>query len=132
MGASKNIPLWCDNRRSRSRHSQIVQFPASDLHFVCKREFFEAPIYRLARRAHPPDVEITDSLAQGIPVQPQKFGGLDLIAVRRGESRRNQRIFDLPQDPVIESGWRQARAVLMEKLGEMPLHRAGKRRAPLG
>ena len=48
----------------------------------------------LARRAHPPDVEIADLLAQGIPVQPQQFGGLDLIAAGRGERRGNQRILD--------------------------------------
>ena len=88
--------------------------------------------YRLARRAYPPDVEIADLLAQGIPVQPQKSGGLDLIASRGGEHRGNHRIFDLTQDPVIESGGRQARTMCLEKLGEMPLHRVGKRRARLG
>ena len=69
--------------------------------------------------------------AQGIPVQPQKFGGPDLIAPGCGESRRNQRIFDLPQDPVNDPGWRHL-AALAEKLGEMPLRRVGKRRAPPG
>ena len=36
--------------------------------------------------------ELADLLPERIAVQPQKVGGLDLVATRGGERRQNQRI----------------------------------------
>src|SRR5262245_33828312 len=52
--------------------------------------------------------EVADFLAQCIAVKPEQIGGTDLIAARGRESRRQQRIFDLPQNAMIEPGRRQA------------------------
>ena len=86
----------------------------------------------LPRRAHQPDVEIVDLFAQRIAVEAQKLGRLDLIAARRRERRRNQRIFELPQDPMIDAGRRQAIAVGPEQFGQMPLDRDGQGVGALG
>ena len=53
------------------------------------------------------NIEIADLLAQGIAVDPQQIGGADLVATRGGKRRRQKRIFDLAQNPVIQPGRRQ-------------------------
>ena len=73
------------------------------------------------------DIKIADLFAQRVAVDPQQVGGADLVAARGCERRRQQRIFDLPQDAVIEAGRRQAVIETGEICREMPLDRAAQR-----
>src|SRR3569833_1614127 len=66
------------------------------------------------RKAHRPsaspedlDFEIFDLLAQGVAVDAEQVGGAYLVAARRGQRRRQQRMLDLAQDAMIEPGRRQ-------------------------
>src|SRR5258708_6928120 len=48
------------------------------------------------------NVEIADLLAQGIAIDAEEVRGADLVAACGGERHGQQRVLDLPQDPVIE------------------------------
>src|SRR5215831_12364566 len=52
-------------------------------------------------------VEVADFLPQSVAVKPQQIGRADLISPGRGQSRREQRVFNLAQNAVIEAGRRQ-------------------------
>ena len=69
------------------------------------------------------DVEVADFLAQGIAVDAQQIRGADLIAAGRSQGRRQQRLLNLAQDPVIQPGRRQAILEAREIIGQMPLDR---------
>ena len=60
------------------------------------------------------DVEVADLLAQGVSVQTEQFGGLDLIATGGSQRRPDQRFLDIAQDPVIQPRWRQVALELAE------------------
>ena len=51
-----------------------------------------------------------------VPVDAEDFGGAHLIALRRAQRQRDQRQFDLLQNPVIEAGRRRAGLVALEEL----------------
>src|ERR1700730_741133 len=68
-------------------------------------------------------LQIPDLLAQRVAVDAEQIGRANLIAARRRECRREQRVFDLPQDAVIEAGRRQAVAEAAEILVEVALDR---------
>ena len=64
---------------------------------------------------------------------PEQLRGLDLVAAGRGERRADQRIFDLPEDAVIEAGRRQALAEALEigrRGAARPSRRASRRSSP--
>src|SRR5260370_40412518 len=50
------------------------------------------------------DVEVADFLAQCVAVDPEQVGGPDLIAARGRERHRQQRVLDLAQDAVVQTG----------------------------
>jgi len=86
---------------------QCFQFSSSEIidrHDPCDRALGAQRLTCLAtasaRRKCRLDVENAQLLAQCIPVWPQKLGGLDRIAPRRGKFSSNQ--FDLPQSPATE------------------------------
>src|SRR5262245_57291253 len=54
------------------------------------------------------DVEIADLLAQGVAIDTQEVGGADLVSARCRQRGRQQRLFNLAQNAVIEPGRRQA------------------------
>src|ERR1700722_2638195 len=66
------------------------------------------------------DLQGPDLLAQSIAVDAEQTGGPDLVSPGCGERSREQRIFDLTQDAVIEPGGRQSVAEAAKVLGEMP------------
>src|SRR6266536_6460262 len=76
------------------------------------------------------DFKLADLLAQGVAIDAQEIGGADLVAARGGERGRQQRIFDLPQDPMIEAGRRQGAVEIGEIFAEVPLD--GERKLLLG
>src|SRR5690242_968389 len=67
----------------------------------------QAAARALAAAAKDLNIEITDFLAQSIPIDPQKVGGPDLIAAGCSQRRRQQRVFDLAQNAMIETSGRQ-------------------------
>src|SRR6478735_5101128 len=73
------------------------------------------------------DVEIPDLLAKRVPVEPQQFGSLDLVAAGRGQRGADQGLFHIPQDTVVEAGWRQVSTELAEIGRKMPLDRSHER-----
>src|SRR6516164_8860075 len=54
------------------------------------------------------DIEVPDLLSQGIAIEAQEVRGTDLIAAGGRQRSRQERHFDLLQDPVIEAGRRHA------------------------
>lgn len=68
---------------------------------------FERPPFGSARTADDLDIEIADLLAKRIAIDAQKLGSLDLIAPCGGERNRDQGIFHLPEDTMIETRWWQ-------------------------
>src|SRR5271156_5282460 len=69
-----------------------------------------APITAVSLAAAPVDlnIEIADLLAQRVAVETQKIGGTNLIAPGSRQRCRQQRNFDLLEDPVVEAGRRHA------------------------
>src|SRR5689334_16403844 len=57
------------------------------------------------------DVQFTDLFAQRIPVDPQEFGRLDLIAASRLQGDADQRAFDLPKHALIEAAGGEPRSM---------------------
>src|SRR5205814_4110554 len=84
---------------------------------------FRTPRGRLSAGADDLDVEVADLLAKGVAVDPEQVGSADLVAAGRGQRRRQQRMFDLAQDAVIEAGRRKPIAEVREIARQMPLHR---------
>src|SRR6266704_383619 len=76
------------------------------------------------------DLQLADLLALGVAIDAQEIGGADVVAARGGERGRQQRIFDLPQDPMIEAGRRQGAVEIGEIFAEVPLD--GERKLLLG
>src|SRR5262245_37356984 len=68
------------------------------------------------------NIEVADFLAQCISVKPQQIGRTDLIAAGGCQGRRQQRVFDLPQNAVVEPGRRQPVLKSREIRGEMPFN----------
>jgi len=54
------------------------------------------------------NVEVADFLPQGVAVKTQQSRCADLISAGRGQGRREQWVFDLTQNAVIEACGRQA------------------------
>src|SRR6266849_517017 len=67
--------------------------------------------------------QIPDFLAQRVAIDAQQIGGADLVAAGGGKRGREERIFDLPQDAMIEAGRRQAVADAAEIFVEITLDR---------
>src|SRR6266516_4679252 len=65
------------------------------------------------------DFKLANLLAQRVAVDAQEIGGADLIAARGGERGRQQRIFDLPQDPMIKARRRQGAFEIGEIVAEI-------------
>ena len=57
---------------------------------------------------------LADFLSQRVAVQPEQIGGLDLVAPRGGQRRRDQRAFHIPQNAVVKTGRRQRLAKTRE------------------
>src|SRR5207247_4473932 len=53
------------------------------------------------------NLEVADLLAQRIAVDPEQIGSANLVAAGGRERHRQQRMLDLPQDAVIQTGRRQ-------------------------
>src|SRR5262249_56792971 len=71
------------------------------------------------------DVEVADLLAQGVAIDPEQVGGADLVAAGRRQGDRQQRMFDFPQDAVIEP-WRGQMVAETGKIGrQMAFDRCG-------
>src|SRR5689334_11649978 len=69
------------------------------------------------------DVQVADFLAQGIAVDAQQVRGADLVAAGGGQGRGQQWMFDLTQDPVIETGGRQAVFKARKIIGQVSFNR---------
>ncbi len=69
------------------------------------------------------DIQVPDLLAQRIAVETEEIGGADLVAAGGGQRDRQQRIFDLAQDPVVEPGRRKLVTATREIGREMPFDR---------
>src|SRR5208282_2073657 len=78
----------------------------------CRRKFelfasvFSAPM-ALFYAAHHLNVQLTDFLAQCIPVEAKQTGSLDLIAARGPKAERKEWALHLAQDPIVKAGRRQ-------------------------
>src|SRR5579862_4320423 len=81
------------------------------------------PIWRSVAAAEDLDIEVANLLSQRIAVDPEQIGSADLITAGRGQRRRQQRIFDFPQHPVIETSRGYAILKAGKIRGEMPLDR---------
>src|SRR5215475_6937990 len=79
-------------------------------------------IDRSAAGADDLDIEVADLLSQGIAVDPQEVGSPDLIAAGCRERGRQQRVFDLAQDAVIEARRRQRVMKRREVARQMTFH----------
>jgi hypothetical protein len=49
------------------------------------------------------NIEIANFLTQGVAVHSEEVGSTDLIAARSGESGRQERKFNFPQNPMVET-----------------------------
>src|SRR5258708_15464225 len=67
--------------------------------------------------------QVPDFLAQRVAIDAQQVGSPDLVAAGRGKCRREQGVFDLPQDSMIEARRRQAIGKAAEILVEIALDR---------
>ena len=76
---------------------------------------------RSAQAADGPQIEIADFLAQGVAVEAEHLGRLDLVAAGRRQRRGDQRRLQFAQQAMIEPDRRQVVAERPEQFGDMPL-----------
>src|SRR5688572_13334996 len=69
------------------------------------------------------DVEIANLLAQGVPVEAEQFGGLDLIAARVAERGAHERQLQFAHEAMVEPGRRQSIAETSEISREIAFDR---------
>src|SRR5581483_3172258 len=67
------------------------------------------------------DVELADLLAQGVAVEPEQRGRLQLIAARGAQAEADQRPLDVLENAVVDPGRRQRVGVPLELAAEMAL-----------
>src|SRR5262249_25385866 len=69
------------------------------------------------------NIEVANLLPQRVAVDAEQVGSPDLIAPGCRQRSRQQRVFDLAQDPVVKAGGRKAIIKRPEVARQMPLDR---------
>src|SRR5580658_9043698 len=70
------------------------------------------------------EIEIAYLFAQGIPVEPENFSRLDLIATGPGQRGGDQRRFEIVEHAMIEPDLRVGSAKRAKEIGDRALHRS--------
>src|SRR5690606_26788591 len=99
-------------RSCTARHRRRVRQLASRMQplgntVVGMRQYFDGGAMISTNRAHNPNIEIADLLAQRVAVKAKHVCGLELVAMRGRQRGCDERLLDLAQHTVIESGRRQ-------------------------
>src|SRR5579871_492468 len=69
------------------------------------------------------EIEIADFLTQGVAVEAENLGRLDLIAASPGQRGGDQRRFEIVQHTMIEPDLRARSAKRPEEIADRALHR---------
>src|SRR6201993_5411038 len=82
----------------------------------------KAPIAgALAAAAEDLNVEVADFLPQRVAIDPEQICGADLVTASGRKRHRQERMFDLPEHPVVEAGRRKSVAEGREIRRQVPL-----------
>ena len=78
----------------------------------------------LTKAGNAAQIEIADLFAQGIPVEPENFSRLDLIATGPGQRGGDQRRFEIVEHAMIKPDLRVGAAKRAKEIAYRALHRS--------